>query len=108
MSAIPEHFRLDLKSLASRDAIVHSSNARFTLLTNRLIRLEYDPTGGFEDRASQTFWYRQQPVPEFTVKTRDDGIEIETDCLHLCYIDDGTGFSPDNLLIRVKPISALW
>lgn len=108
MSAIPEHFRLDLKPTASPHAVVRSGNARFTVLTDRLIRLEYDPTGKFEDHASQMFWYRQQRVPPFTVKTREDGIEIETDCLHLRYINDGTAFSPENMLIRVKNVATTW
>jgi alpha-glucosidase len=39
--------------------------ARFTVLTDRLIRLEFHRDGRFEDRASQAFWFREQPVPEF-------------------------------------------
>ena len=38
------------------------------VLTSRLLRLEYSPSGEFEDHPSQAFWYREQPVPEFTVK----------------------------------------
>ncbi|MEP7293351.1 MAG: alpha-xylosidase, partial [Chloroflexota bacterium] len=89
MSAIPEHFRLELQPAASRDAVVRVGNARFTVLTDRLIRLEYDPAGVFEDRASQTFWYRQQPVPDFRVTEQENGVEIETDCLHLRYEEKG-------------------
>jgi alpha-glucosidase (family GH31 glycosyl hydrolase) len=108
MSAIPAHFRLALKPTASPDAVVQCGSARFTVLTDRLIRLEYDASSTFEDRASQTFWYREQPVPDFSVKTHDDGVEIETECLHLRYIADGGGFTRENLLIRVKTLSALW
>lgn len=37
---------------------------RFTLLTERILRLEYDPEGIFEDRPSQTVLRRNFPVPQ--------------------------------------------
>ncbi|MCA9910574.1 MAG: alpha-xylosidase, partial [Anaerolineae bacterium] len=85
MQPIPEHFRLDFKPVAAREAIVRLGNARFTVLTERLIRLEYDAEGCFEDRASQTFWYRQQPVPPFNFSLTESSLDIETPFLHLHY-----------------------
>ena len=38
------------KALAANT--VSTAVCRFTVLTDRLIRMEYDPTGVFEDRAS--------------------------------------------------------
>ncbi len=64
-AVIPEHFKLDLQPLAAAEAVVQAGHARFTVLTDRLIRLEYHPDDRFEDRASQAFWFRAQPVPEF-------------------------------------------
>ncbi len=107
MLAIPEKFRLDLRPVAAAAATVRAGNARFTVLTERLIRLEYDETGAFEDRASQTFWYREQPVPAFTVQQTQHGVEIETDSLRLCYTD-AVGFLPDSLSITVKALNATW
>lgn len=40
---------------ANPAAIIHEGNARFTVLTSRLIRLEFDPQKNFEDHASQVF-----------------------------------------------------
>ncbi|MCC6616164.1 MAG: DUF5110 domain-containing protein [Anaerolineae bacterium] len=109
MQAIPEHFRLDFKPVAAREAIVRLGNARFTLLTDRLIRLEYDAEGCFEDRASQTFWYRQQPVPAFTFSRTESSLDIETPYLHLHYQSaNGDGFTPDNLSIHVKATDTTW
>ena len=108
MLAIPEKFRLELNPVATLDAVLRVGCARFTILTDRLIRLEYDPAGVFEDRASQTFWYRQQPVPAFTVNTDPIGIEIETDSLLLRYTENSTGFTPETLSIRLKSTGAVW
>lgn len=108
MSAIPEHFRLNLAPVASPDAVIRVGSARFTVLTERLIRLEYDEAGKFEDRASQTMWYRAQPVPNFTVEMQPLGVEIETDALCLRYMDNAAGFTPDTLSIRVKSMDTVW
>ena len=63
------HLRFD--PIADPAAVVTAGNVRFTVLTSRLPRLEYSPTGAFEDRPSQAFWVRKQPVPAFDVRRSD-------------------------------------
>ena len=58
-------YRPAFRPLADPNAVVKSGKARFTVLKDRLIRLEFDADLKFEDRPSQVFWYRAQPVPEF-------------------------------------------
>lgn len=53
---------------ASAKAVVVAGNARFTVLTPQLIRMEWSEDGVFEDRASLTFINRKLDVPQFTVK----------------------------------------
>ncbi|HEX2909149.1 MAG TPA: hypothetical protein VHO69_19905, partial [Phototrophicaceae bacterium] len=108
MSVIPEHFRLDLQPNANPEAIVRVGNARFTLLAERLLRLEYNPAGEFENRASQAMWFRQQSVPAFTVHTTPTSAIIENAYLRLEYQDDGSGFTPENLSIQVKATNTVW
>jgi len=79
------------------------------MLTDRTLRLEYDPSGEFEDRPSQAFWYREQPVPPYQVAENEDGaIEIETAYLHVCYLPEGTGFTNNNLAITLKESNTTW
>ncbi len=109
MSVIPEHFKLTFKPVAPSESIVQCGSARFTVLTARLIRLEYHPEGCFVDRASQAFWFREQPVPPFTSRVQDHIVEIETEDLSLHYsCSSAHGFSPDNLVIRVKSTGTTW
>lgn len=109
MQVIPERFKLDFKPVAHCDAVVRLGNARFTVLTDRLIRLEYHPENLFEDRASQTFWFREQPVPEFMTHATAKTVEIETACLKLRYLENGDrGFSRDNLSITLKESGVVW
>ncbi len=104
---LPEQFRLDVKPLASNKAVVRVGHARFTVLTERLIRLEYDPDDHFEDRATQTVWYRQQSVPDFTVRRDDGRVIIETRALSLSYQGD-QAFSRENLSIHVNSTDTDW
>ncbi len=103
---LPEQFTLDVRPVASGDAIVRLGHARFTVLTEGLIRLEYS-AAGFENRASQTMWYRQQPLPDFTVQQEEGRLIIETNAFSLCY-EEGNPFTADSLSIHVKATNAIW
>ena len=70
---------------ADSAAIVVSGRARFTLLTSRLIRIQYSSTSKFEDRATFAVVNRRLPVPRFTQRTEDGYLIIETDSLTLRY-----------------------
>ena len=71
--------------IANKNAVIRGDKYRFTVLTDRLLRLEYDEDGIFEDRATQCVVNRDFPVPEFTVSEKDGVLTIETDCLRLEY-----------------------
>jgi hypothetical protein len=74
-------------SKANENAIVIQDSARFTILTERFIRLEYQSDKNFTDNASLTFLNRNLPVPEFTAKNDVDTnwLLISTDYLSLYY-----------------------
>jgi len=94
--------------IASAEAVVSFGNVRFTVLTSRLIRLEYSRDGFFEDRPSQAFWYRNQTVPEFRKSVTDLLIEIETDDLLLRYRPTRFGFTRWTLSIKLKRSGVTW
>ncbi|MFN8530588.1 MAG: glycoside hydrolase family 31 protein [Anaerolineae bacterium] len=104
---LPQQFTLDVRPVASSDAVVRVGAARFTVLTERLIRLEYDERGVFEDQASQTVWYRQQPTPSYTVQRTDGQVKIETAAFSLCW-EEGQPFSAKSLSIHVKAVDTVW
>ena len=51
--------------VANPKATVVCGNARFTVLTSRLIRMEWAQDGVFEDRATLAIVNRDLPVPAF-------------------------------------------
>ena len=68
---------------------VKGEGIRLTVLTDSLIRIELNKSGVFEDRASQTVFYRDFPKTEFKAETINGRILIETKKLLLKYSGEG-------------------
>ena len=103
-----DYLKLDFQPRANPNAIVRVGEVRFTVLTSRLIRMEYDPEAKFEDRPSQVFWYRQQPLPKFTKVVDQKQIIIETEHLRLRYEIQDFGFYHRYLQITLKENDFTW
>jgi|GEM_PF-38599 len=86
--------------VANPAAIVTAGNARFTVLTPRVIRMEWAKGAKFTDEASLTFVNRNLPVPEFTQKDENGYIEISTGSAKLKYKKDSGIFTADNLSVE--------
>ena len=108
MSTWLDHSGLVFQPVAQPAATVQGPNVRFTVLTPRLLRLEFSRRDVFEDRPSQVFWYRRQPVPEFQVTRSPDHIEITTEDLYLHYALTPKGFGPDSLRIELRGSGVVW
>ena len=106
-TVLPPYSRLLFQPLADPRAVVVAGEARFTVLTSRLIRLEYAPDGRFEDRPSQPFWFRRQPVPAYTREQDGDRLTLTTDHLRLEH-HVGAPFGPDTLSITMLPDGPVW
>lgn len=89
-----------MQPLAREAAIIQAKTYRFTVLTERLIRLEYSEIGQFEDRATQTVINRDFPVPKYRIYDTDDQLEIITEHIHLTY--DKKRFSENGLSIQIR------
>jgi alpha-glucosidase (family GH31 glycosyl hydrolase) len=97
--------------VADPKAVVTLGQARFTVLTPELIRMEWAADGKFEDHASFVFLNRRLPVPKFTHAIAGHTLTLQTDALKLTYTPDKSGqFAPENLKIELtvdgKP--AVW
>ena len=83
---------------ASSDAIVLAGKARFTVLTPRLVRMEWVEDASFEDRATLGVVNRNLDVPEFSVKKSKSKVVIKTSGLTLSYTGQEK-FSSENLSV---------
>ncbi|WP_197428604.1 glycoside hydrolase family 31 protein [Halapricum sp. CBA1109] len=106
MGLAPYHVP-EFAPVADDASVVAGDRYRFTVLTPRIVRAEYDPDGEFEDRPTQTVWYRDQPVPEFTVDRGDDHLVIETDALRIEYAT-AEPFGPETLSARITSLGTTW
>ncbi|MBN1178590.1 MAG: DUF5110 domain-containing protein [Anaerolineae bacterium] len=87
---------------ANPESIVISGDARFTLLTPRLLRLEWSQAGRFEDRATYAFPTRYAPAPPFTTRVEAGVLHIDTGALALRYRQGSGRFGPHNLSIAFE------
>ncbi|MBQ7706818.1 MAG: alpha-xylosidase, partial [Lachnospiraceae bacterium] len=93
-------FGFNAVPLADESAVIQGDKYRITVLTSRMLRLEYSEDGIFEDRATQIVLNRRFPVPQFRVIKKEEGFELVTDSLLLSY--NGKEFSSSGLSIQVN------
>lgn len=80
-----KHLRIETHPVACAGNIVQGVRYRITVLTPRLLRLEYSPDGQFEDGATQTVLNRDFPETTFQIKETEDELQIMTEGLQLNY-----------------------
>ena len=89
-----------IKPLADQRAVVQGDGYRITVLTDRLLRLEYDAKNVFCDTATQMAICRVFPKVAFTVTESERLLTVETDAVRLEY--DKQPFSGTGLKATLK------
>lgn len=97
---MPEKFAFTMDPAAQPYAVVAGDKYRFTVLTDRLIRIEYQEEGRFVDEPTQRVICRNFPQIPYRVIEKEDSLEIITEELHLYY--DKKEFTHDGLCIELK------
>ena len=87
-------------AVANPAAVVEEGDVRFTVLTPRVIRMEWDSLHRFTDERSFIVINRNLPVPEFKKIIRGGKLTIRTDELELTYKLNTGKFSKENLEIK--------
>ncbi|MGF6710395.1 alpha-glucosidase (family GH31 glycosyl hydrolase) [Luteibacter sp. W1I16] len=95
---------------ARPEAIIERGEVRFTVLTPRLVRLEWSGDGRFRDSRTQVVVHRALEVPPFGLAEDERFIEIDTGVLRLRYEKGGGRFAADNLaiLVRHEGVQVTW
>ena len=118
MYPLGKQFEIDVsKGVADEKCVFKGKKYRITVLTERLVRLEYSESGVFVDAPTQLVQNRYLGFPEFQVKQDAKFLEIETSYFHLTYVKDApfTGSKVDpmknlkiSLLTNVKENNRDW
>lgn len=83
---------------ASADVIVEGA-ARFTVITEHCIRLEYAPANGFVDAPTLFAMDRGRRSKNASISHENGALHIHTEKIHLTYQPDGKPFHAGNLSI---------
>lgn len=97
--SLPEHLHLPSTPVAPEANQIVGGHYRITVLTPRLLRLEYSPTGRFEDRPTQMAINRDLGPVDFQVVRDGAGLHLFTGALQLDY--DEAEFSASGLTVRM-------
>ena len=92
---------------AARQAIVLAGDARFEVLGDGLIRMEYSPSGTFEDAPTVNVLNRSFPVPNYTVSRSGGWLTIRTAEATLRYRLGSGPFGPNNTSVQFGNGSAV-
>lgn len=94
-----DYYRMEGSPKADRDQIVAGQNYRISVLTSRLLRLEYSEDGEFEDRATQIVLNRNFGKTEFRTEEKKGVLFLFTGDLILEY--DQKPFDGGGLCVRM-------
>lgn len=92
---------------APQSATVLAGDARFQVLGSGLIRMEYSPSGSFEDRPTINVLNRRFAVPFYHVSRSGGWLTITTSEVTLRYRLGSGPFGPSNLSLQQRGASAV-
>ena len=77
MYQLGKQFEVDYaKAKSDKRTIVQGPNYRFSVITERIIRLEFSPNGQFLDKPTQIIKKRNVGIPDFSVRQDTNVVEL--------------------------------
>lgn len=95
------------KLIPENKYIVRGRTYRFTVLTPRLIRLEYNPNGNFEDRATSLVVNRGFSNVTFNITPDENFLILSTEYFTLRYVKEKP-LSPSTIKITINGTDKEW
>ena len=113
MSDFRKHFNIDHEKAKSREAaIFQGQKYRITILSDILVRIEYNSEGRFEDRPTEFALNRDFEVPLMTVNQDDRFLSVATKYFKLEYNKESNlyprGARENNLRITLANTDKVW
>jgi hypothetical protein len=102
MHAFLERVALRGAHMAEPGAVIVHGEYRVTVLTARLLRLEWAPAANFDDRPSYAFPSRHGPRPPFHMAVGGGELLVDTGQLRLTLSGMSGPFGPDNLYAELS------
>ena len=87
MYPLGEQFEIDYtKAVSDKKTVVQGQNYRMSVISERIVRLEFSPSGRFNDRPTQLIKKRNIGIPDFSVRQDASMMEITTKYFSLTYL----------------------
>ena len=97
--------------ISNKDSYIIGKKYRVTVLSSRLIRLEYSESGIFEDRPTSLVINRKFPKVEYAITESDTLIQIATNIFTVTYVKDSpfkSGVLGGNLKASINGTDKEW
>lgn len=97
--------------ISDKETYIIGKKYRFTVLSPRLIRLEYNPLGIFEDRPTSIVINRAFPKVQYSITESDTLIQIDTGVFTLTYVKDSdlkSGALGSNIKASINGTKIEW
>ena len=108
MASMCSYFVKNSKNLIpSNKYIIRGQTYRFSILTPRLIRIEYNKNGNFEDRATSLVVNRKFDDFRFTVGGEEPGLIITTEYFTLTYVKESP-LTATSLKVTINGTDKNW
>lgn len=114
MYDLGEQFKIDFElAKTNPESIIKGNKYRISILTDSLIRFEYNESGVFNDMPTANILNRNFPKPEFKIKEDDKYLEISTKYAKIMYVkeknfDAGKVNPAKNLSVRMNDSDRFW
>ena len=100
------HFNME-QAKSNPKAIIKGNNYRFTILSERLIRIEYSKNGVFIDAPTELVLCRNFPVPKFDISQDSRFLEISTSYFKLSYTKE-SAITQSSLRVTLNGTESMW
>ena len=112
MANVSNYYVIDRSKLVSeKESYIIGKKYRFTVLSPRLIRLEYNKDGIFEDRPTSRVINRKFPRTKYAITESDTLVQIDTGVFTLTYVKDSelkTGGLGSNIKAVINGTKIEW
>ena len=87
MYPLGKQFEIDYsKAKSDHKAVIEGSNYRITVVSERIVRLEFSPSGNFLDKPTQLIKKRNIGIPDYSVRQDKNVVEVSTKYFVLTYL----------------------
>ena len=93
MYPLGRQFEVDYtKAISDKKAVAQGKNYRISVITERVVRLEFSTSGHFNDRPTQLIRKRNIGLPDFSARQDASVLEISTKYFNLVYMKEQSFF----------------